>query len=233
MRTYLALTLMLCTSALVDAGPTTAPASILSAAESFLADFKQEQAAAGYQVSYQLGSLDSRLQLAPCEGEPTVEFSGDPWRSTHPRLQVACEGDRPWKLYLTSSLTIEGDALVAARPLNRGNRLDDSMITTAKVVINSIRRGAVTEEAHLLGMEMKRPVNAGTVFTPYLITAPDAVARGDHVMITATNGSFSVRSRGKALANGSVGDQVPIENLTSSRTIKGIVTGPGQVLIPM
>jgi flagella basal body P-ring formation protein FlgA len=52
-------------------------------------------------------------------------------------------------------------------------------------------------------------------------------------MITASSGSFTVRSRGKALANAAIGEQVLVENLQSSRTVKGRVTGPGQVLIPM
>ncbi|MDX1635287.1 MAG: flagellar basal body P-ring formation chaperone FlgA [Marinobacter sp.] len=211
----------------------TGPDEIRAAAARFLAQFADSQKADGYQVSFEVGTLDSRLKMAACADDLAVEFSGDPWRSTSPRLLVSCDGERPWKLYLTTDLTITGNAYVAARPLNRGDRLNAGMITTAEVVVNAVRRGAVTRKDHLVGMEMQRPVNAGTVFTPDLVTAPDAVSRGDHVIISARSGSFSVQSRGKALANGRIGEQILVENLKSSRTVRGQVVAPGHVEIPM
>ncbi|WP_166263665.1 flagellar basal body P-ring formation chaperone FlgA [Marinobacter caseinilyticus] len=217
------------------AGPSeeVAPGQVVQAATEFLDQFAKQRSAEGFKVRYELGSLDSRLTLAPCEKGPNVVFNGDPWRSTHPRLTVSCEGERPWKLYLSSLLTIEGDALVAARPLGRGDRIRDEMIATRKVVINEVRRGAITTRSELIGMEINRPINSDTVFTPDLVSAPDAVARGDHVIITAKSGSFSVQSRGKALNSGRIGDQVLIQNLASSRTVRAVIMAPGRVRIPM
>lgn|SRR5690554_2134267 len=207
---------------------------IIRAGDHFMAAFAKEQADEGFEVEYTIGSLDPRLTLAACTDDNiNVEFSSDPWRTTQPSLLVSCDGERPWRMYLSVSLNIYGDALVAARPLNRGDRVTPAMVTTQRVVVNSIRRGTIDDPAHLLGLEMKRPVNAGTPFTPDLVTAPDAVARGDHVMITASNGTFAVTSRGKALANARIGEQVLVENLSSSRKIRARVTGPGQVEIAM
>ncbi|MDX1581502.1 MAG: flagellar basal body P-ring formation chaperone FlgA, partial [Alphaproteobacteria bacterium] len=234
MRILLLFSVMLVASPLsVASEPHTAAAQIRAAAASFLDAFAEEQQREGFRVTFELGELDSRLRLAPCNAAPQVEFNGDPWRSNRPRLMVSCTGTRPWKLFITTDLTIEGEALVASQPLNRGARITPGMVSSVAVAINSVRRGAITNMEHLIGMEVSRPINAGTVFTPDLVSAPDAVARGDHVIITARSGSFSVRSRGKALASGSVGDQVMIENLASSRKIRGLITGPGQVEIPM
>lgn len=211
----------------------TGPGQILDAARQYLESFAEEQAEEGHTVNYEPGKLDSRLSLAPCENGIDVEFSGDPWQSTQPSLLVSCEGERPWRLYLSTSLEIHGEALVAAMPLARGDRITGAMISSEQVVLNSVRRGAITKKEQLLEMEMKRPVNAGTAFTPDLVTTPDAVARGDHVTIVARNGVFAVKTRGKALANARVGDQVLVENLTSARRIRARVTGPGQVEIAM
>lgn len=216
-----------------ESGAETGPRQILDAAERFLTAFAGEQSAEGFKVTFSLGRLDPRLRLAHCPDAMDVEFSRDPWRSSQPSLQVSCDGDRPWRMYLSSTVEIRGDALVAARPLGRGDRLQDGMIGTETVVINSLRQGAITRREDLIGMEMKRPVNAGTVFAPQLVSAPDAVARGDHVIIRAKAGTFAVTSRGKALASGGIGDQVPVQNLASSRTIRARITAPGQVEIPM
>jgi len=66
-----------------------------------------------------------------------------------------------------------------------------------------------------------------------LVLAPAAIERGDHVIISARSGNFSVNSRGKALASAGIGEQVLVENLSSSRTVRARVTAPGHVEIPM
>lgn len=199
----------------------------------FLESFASEQAAEGYNVSFKPGSIDSRLALAECAQPLNVEFSGDPWKSTSPSIQVACEGARPWRMFVTASVSIRGPALVAARPLTRGERITSDLLSQQSVEVNASRRGVMTATDQAIGMQVRRAVNAGSLITPDMLSAPNAVERGDHVIITAKTGGFSVRSRGKALASASIGEQVLVENLRSSRTIKASVVAPGQVEIPM
>ncbi|MGO2135168.1 MAG: flagellar basal body P-ring formation chaperone FlgA [Marinobacter sp.] len=206
---------------------------IQEATTSFLKAFTETQAERGYQVTFETGNIDSRIALAPCSAALTVSFTGDPWKSERPSVQVACTGERPWRMFVTTTVSINGPALVAGRPLGRGERVTTSMLKTRSVVVNASRRGIITDANLVEGMVVRRPVNAGSVLTPDLLEAPDAVSRGDHVIITARNGSFSVRSRGKALANASVGEQVLVENLGSSRTVRANVTAPGHVEVPM
>ena len=223
--------LMSCLSAPLLADTTAE--QIRQATQEFLDGFATEQAAEGYTVSFEPGSIDDRLALAECEKPLSVEFSGDPWKSTSPSMQVACEGSRPWRMFVTASVSIHGPALVAARPLTRGERVTEGLLTKQSVEINASRRGVITDAQQAIGMEVRRSVNAGSLITPDMLSAPNAVERGDHVIITAKTGGFSVRSRGKALASAGVGEQVLVENLRSSRTIKASVVAPGHVEIPM
>ena len=211
----------------------TTAAQIKQAAGAFLGEFANEQAESGFDVSYKPGRLDSRLALATCDKPLAVSFSGDPWKTTQPTLQVSCSGKRPWRMFLNATVTIVGEGMVAARPLARGERLTADLIKAESVTVNATRRGVITDPDQLIGMEMRRGVNAGTLMSPDLLSAPAAVVRGDHVIITARRGNFAVNSRGKALADASVGDQVLVENLSSARTVKARVTAPGQVEIPM
>lgn len=211
----------------------TSAEDIEQAAHRFLEAFADEQSERGYTVTFETGTIDSRLALASCQAPLAVEFTGDPWRSAQPSLQVACEGERPWRMFVTASVAIEGPALVAARPLARGERVTSDMLTTQSVQVNASRRGVMRDAGKVQGMEVRRPVNSGSVITPDLLAAPDAVERGDHVIILARRGAFAVTSRGKALASASVGEQVLVENLRSARTVRANVVGPGRVEIPM
>lgn len=234
MRILLPLVLMALHGATALAAATTGPDDIVNAGREFMDNYARELEAQDLEAQYTLGHLDPRLSLAPCNDDRlAVEFSSDPMQTTQPSLLVSCDGERPWRMYLSVSLDIYGNALVAARPLNRGDRVTQAMVATDRVIVNAIRQGAITRLENLIGLELKRPVRAGTPFTPHLVTSPDAVSRGDHVMITARSGSFAVRTRGKALANARVGEQVRVENLSSARTIRARVVAPGQVEIAM
>lgn len=211
----------------------TTPDIISGAARLYLDDYVAGKRAEGYDVTFSLGSLDPRLNLAPCPDGPSVEFTGDPMETTQTTLSVSCSGQRPWRLFISAEIEIKGPGLVAARPLSRGDRISADMIATQQVIINSVRRGAITEQTTLVGLELRRSMNTGTVFTPDLVTRPDAVARGDHVIIVARSGPIAVESRGKALGNGRIGEQVLIQNLRSSRTLRATITAPGKVEVPM
>ncbi|MDI9245272.1 flagellar basal body P-ring formation chaperone FlgA [Marinobacter sp. CHS3-4] len=228
--------LILVTALLAALNCVAAPTSseqIRQAADAFLNTFAANQSEKGFKVFHSIGQLDSRLSLAICDSTPEVTFSGEPWESTQPSLLVSCEGERPWRMFLPVTLEIRGQALVAARPLARGQRITEAMLKTEPVEMNATRRSPIRQKNQLIGMEMRRGVNAGTVFTADLLTAPDAITRGDHVVITAETGGFSVRSRGKALGSGGIGEQVLVENLSSARTVRARITAPGQVEIPM
>jgi|SRR5690554_2861518 len=234
MRTmiYALMLLMSSFGAQANAHVTTA-AQIRSAAMEFLEAFAKEQAKDNYTVSYEAGAIDNRLSLAGCTSSLAIEFTGDPWKSTHPSLQIACQGERPWRMFVATTISIDGPALVAARPLTRGERISEGMVVTESVTVNASRQGVVRRVEDILGMELRRPVSSGSLITPNLLTTPDAVVRGDHVIITAAGSSFSISTRGRALANASVGEQVMVENLGSSRTVKAYVVAPGRVEIPM
>jgi flagella basal body P-ring formation protein FlgA len=206
---------------------------IHQAASRFLTSFAEDQSARGYKVTHELGNLDARLSLDNCESAPDVSFSGDPWKTTQPSLLVSCEGERPWRMFLPVTVEIHGQGLAASRPLARGERITESALKPRAIAINATRRSPIRDKNQLIGMEMRRGINTNTVFTADLLTAPEAIARGDHVVITAETGGFSVRSRGKALGSGSIGEQVMVENLSSSRTVRARVIAPGQVKIPM
>ncbi len=233
MRTFIfAFTMLIWGSSALASGASTAE-QVRQASIRFLEQFAADQASANYKVDFEPGTIDKRLALAECTLPLDVEFTSDPFRTTHPSLQVACKGDQPWRMYVTANLSIHGPALVAARPLARGERITATMVSTEAVEVNASRRGVIRRPEDVIGMEVRRPVRSGTLITPDILAAPDAVERGDHVIITAQSGAFSVSSRGKALANASIGEQVLVQNLSSARTVKARVVAPGHVEIPM
>lgn len=233
MRTiFLAIVALLASFAAPVSGATSAD-QILQATRGFVEQWAKEQSEQGYEIIFEVGHIDSRVSLAECDQPLETSFTGDPLQTNRPSVQVSCSGERPWRMYVGTSLEIHGPALVAARPLARGERLTEKLVSIQSVQLNASRKGALTKPENIAGMMMRRPVSTGTVITPDLLEAPNAVERGDHVIIEAKARTFSISSRGKALADAAIGEQVLVENLSSSRTIKGTVVADGRVEIPM
>ena len=202
-------------------------------AETFLDRFAESQATQHRKVSYELGPVDSRLRLADCETPIQVSFLTDPQQSVRNTLQAQCKGQRPWRLFLNADVTIQAKAYVAKTPLARGSKIQAGSVELRSVTINQAHGGIFQDDRGLVGMEMRRSVAGGTLMTPGLLTAPEVVARGDRVVISAQVASIVVSSRGTALSDGRQGEQILVKNESSDRTVKAIVTGPGQVEVPM
>src|SRR5690554_1559767 len=233
MRTIFLATFCLYTLGLNTAAAATTASEIRDAAGRFIEAWAEEQRQQQYEVNSTVVSIDSRLILAACEWDPETGFHNDPLRTSSPSVMVSCVGERPWRITCTASIAVHGPALVAARPLARGERISNELVQEKLVQINASRRGILTDAEQVSGMLVRRPVNAGSIITPDLLEAPNAVERGDHVIITAKSAAFAVSSRGKALASASVGEQVMVENLRSSRTVRATVTAPGRGEIAM
>ena len=175
--------------------------------------------------------LDPRLKLAACGGP----LAGEPHGARRPHgattVKVRCPGPSPWKVYVKVSLKAWTEAVVAARPLGRGHTLAGGDVRLEERERGAMSHGSLTEVAQAIGQTVRRPVQAGDVLTPRHVAAPLAVERGQQVTLLAASGPIQVRVEGLALANGAVGQRIPVRNMSTRRDLEGIVRSPKVVEI--
>ena len=82
-------------------------------------------------------------------------------------------------------------------------------------------------------MRLTRPVAPDTIVTFAIIAQNEVIRRGDKVVISASNGSVSVKMPGEAMEDGAVGAQIRVRNTRSNREIKARVSAAGQVRVDM
>lgn len=118
---------------------------------------------------------------------------------------------------------------VLARAVARGDLLgrDDFAVETRTAA--QARRALDLAEA--VGKEASRPLPAGTVVRATDVTAPQLVRRGEPVTITIRSGGLAIASGGRALASAAAGEMVRVVNLSTNRTLDGVVEGPGAVRV--
>lgn len=200
--------------------------------EQYTQDYLNNSAITGRHV-VNVGRLDSRLRMAACDQPLTVSLENTDTPIGRITARVRCEGSAPWSIFVSAQINLYREVVVSTRPLSRNLIVDSTDVMLAERDVSQLRQGYLTQLDEAVGSLVVRPLQADQALTPNQVRPPMAVKRGDRVVISASNSSVQVRMSGEALADGSVGQQVRIRNLSSQRIIYGRVIAPGQVEVDL
>ena len=168
----------------------------------------------------QIGTLDPRLRLAPCQRiEPYLPLGMRLWGKARIGLRCA-QGVKPWNVFLPITVRVYGQALVAAVPLPAGATLRETDLRLAEVDYAEDNAAVVTQPALAVGRMLARPLIAGQGLRQTDLKARMWFAAGDSVKVLASGPGFSVSGTGQALTPGIEGQSARV------RTDNGqVVTG--------
>ena len=217
-------------TSLAQAVPVQSHAAILETARGFL---QQQLKSTSGQTQVRLGQLDRRLRLVPCDGalEAFLPAGGTVMGNTS--VGVRCTGSAAWKIYVQAQVSVVERVVVSRGFIPRGTLLTREHLMLAERELGAGGQGYIKDMDAALGHLLKHPIREGLVVTPAMIERPALVRRGDEVTILSRGGTFEVRMKGSALANGAEGDRVRVRNLNSSRVVEGIVSADGMVVVQM
>ncbi len=183
------------------------------------------------QAIVKVGKLDSRLKLKRCNKSLRAflpKGSRDIGKTT---IGVKCNGANPWSLNVPVTISIFKKVLVASRQLQKGAVLTASDIKLKKTDVAKLHYGFFEALKDGTGKKLKRRILAGAVLTPAMLKNPQLISRGQQVSIVARSGRMVVRMKGKALANGAVGERIKVKNIKSGKKLEGVVTPSGEVKV--
>lgn len=226
-RNYLLIGL-LGASAGLSAAPPVQPLAAIDAA------VRKHVAAAlepGADIDIQVGRLDPRLRLAPCDQALTTRDARAGRDSAATSVEVRCEGSQPWSLYVPVTLASFAEVVVAAHPLPRNAVLTAADLSVARRRVNPYNADYFTAIDAVSGQLTARTVATGQVLGGSNLKRPQLVRRGDQVIVTSLAGSIKVSVQGRALENGALGDRIDVQNANSERVVEGEVSGAGIVVV--
>lgn len=180
----------------------------------------------------EVSPLDPRLRLSACKKPLTPFTPAGQHRLGNTTIGIRCDDDKPWSLYVPVRIASSVNILTASRPLARGSILTAADISTSQRDVATLPYGFFTDQEQLAGMQLRRAVRPGDVFSPAIVTAPPLIERGQTVWITAKTGGIQVMMKGEALADAAADERVRVRNLSSKRTVEARVIGPAMVQVP-
>jgi flagellar basal body P-ring formation protein FlgA len=229
-RTTLGARLLLAAVALVphgiaQAAPGTDPAShAVSQAEREirgLLDAQTRELANRFpgRIEVNVGTLDPRLTLAPCQQvEPFLPQGARLWGRSH--IGLRCRAGANWQVFLPVDVRIFGPALVTTRALTAQQPIQPEDARVDEVELTREPPGALSDPKDLNDRLAARGLPAGTVLRPELLRARPVIAGGDAVKVVYLGDGFSVASEGKALGPATEGQAIRVQ-MDSGRVVTG------------
>ena len=181
-------------------------------------------------VEIEVGRLDPRLRLAPCQKvEPYLPTGTRLWGKA--RIGLRCtQGVSAWNVYLPITVKVYGAAWVAANTLAAGAVLGPADLVQAEVDWAEESSPIVTDPALAIGRSLLRRVTAGQGVRTADLKARQWFAAGDVVKLVALGRGFSVTGSGEALNHGLEGQTVRVRT-EGGRIVSGQAAGERRVEI--
>jgi flagella basal body P-ring formation protein FlgA len=177
-------------------------------------------------------SFDGELPTAHLEmGSAEPKLSRLNYDRRNGRFDVLLDlpGRRPQRLTGTALETVEVPVLV--RPMNRGDLIKSSDLTTERRPKSEAGNDAVTSDTFAIGRAARRALRASQVLRAADLMKPEIVQRNDNVTIFFEAPGIMLTVRGKAMDSGAEGDVINVTNVQSKRVVQATIAGPGRVTV--
>jgi flagella basal body P-ring formation protein FlgA len=188
--------------------------------------------AANITVTFDRGVSDMRLDASNTGALQPVATRYDA-RSGRFDLAFEINNDNnpaPTKLRLTGTAIETVEVAVLTRDIERSEMLKSSDVAQERRPKAEVPGEAATRD-RTVGMQLRRPMRAGTPIRVADIAKPEFVSRDQSVTVIYQVPGIYLTTRGKAIESGAEGDTVSVLNLQTKRTLSGVVTGRGQVTV--
>lgn len=120
---------------------------------------------------------------------------------------------------------------VLSGSLKNGDVISSADIDYIDVLQRDVQRDYVINAETMIGMTPRRMVMAGKPVRDLELENPQIINRGSSITLIYKDGAMTLSARGKSMQNGAKGDLIRVVNMSSNRTMEGIVTAENEVTV--
>ncbi len=196
-----------------------------------VSDFMAQEMQSGLDIESTIRGVDARLRLRQCTQPLHTFWPPGARQSGASSVTVACEDNKPWKIYVQVMLKRYQQVLVADHALVRGHHLAAEDVRLERREVTRLGQKYLEDISPFIGYELRQSIRSGAVVKAQMFRAQKMIKRGQTVTMVAGDRGFQVQMRGKALADGALGKRIRVKNLKSKRVVEGEVISKGVVRI--
>lgn len=184
-----------------------------------------------YNATFDIQPLSRHIQFDTCKTEPELtdknptDFTG---RNT---FNIACPNPE-WSIYMTA--TIQGDlpVIMSTQGILKQAVIKQDDVKKILIPYQKVKKGSLIHLENVIGNRAKRAIAPNSIITIRDVQPPYWVFKDKPVNLITQIGNIKIETKGIALNNAVEQGQVNVKNLSSQKTVKGIVIAPNTVWIP-
>jgi flagella basal body P-ring formation protein FlgA len=171
----------------------------------------------------------------PLTIEPSCASADKPWGRLRVFVKIGSDGRTLATVPVTYLVSSRQKAIIAARPIARGELLDLACIETREMLLGPQSDGDawLTKPDDVAGKKALRAVAAGMPLTAAMLATPFAVRRGEDVSVALRSSHMEVLTKGVVQRDAFVGDLVPVKVFATGKELTCKVTSSGVVELPL
>lgn len=175
--------------------------------------------------------LDNQLKLPKC-AEPLATFTTtETINAGRITMGVRCNAEKKWSIYTSAVIKIYDTVIVLSQPVQRGEIITRQHLSSAKRDVSKLRGNFISQIEQVENKQAARYTPAGTVLGLKSFIEPNLIKRGDKIIISAIQPTFTIRMNGVAMMDGGQGQLIRIKNENSGRIISATVIESGLVSV--
>lgn len=169
------------------------------------------------------------------QGDLSLIFDKRYTPSNNGRLSIHAEvwvdGVKVDRLTVTGRLSQMKPVVVAATRLERGQTITPADVTLQDIDVFGCQPDVMTSVDQVSGMVITRTIDKGECVTPKEFKRAPAIEKGAVIKLVAKKNRLSIITLGISKEDGYPGQPVTVQNLTSGKLVRGLVTEDGTVAV--
>ena len=185
--------------------------------------------AAEYEIS--VLPLDSRLKLPECTEALEAFTTTDLIKAGRISIGVRCNAEKKWSIFTSAVIKVYEIVIILSRPVQRGDIITRQHLAIEKKDVSKLRGDFITQVEQIENKQAARQMQKGAILGLKSFIEPKLIKRGDKIIITSMQPTFSIRMNGVAMMDGTKGQRIRIKNENSGRIINAMVIEAGLVAV--
>lgn len=132
---------------------------------------------------------------------------------------------------VTATVRAFDQVVMSRRALNKGHSLREDDLYVTMMDVTRIPKGAIEDYRRVIGRPLTRSVIANTPIVDYMVEDKTRLKRGRKVVLLTKSPRLTVTVVGELKEDGYVGDYVKAINLSSKKTITGMLIDENTVRV--
>lgn len=163
----------------------------------------------------------------------TIGGGAAPWVGQQ-ELSIGCKhSGTTFQITVPVLIELPQTVVVTTRPMRRDEVIEEDALAYAPLPERMAEQADeyFTDFSQVVGKQLRRSLSTGLPVPGSAVGEPIVVSSGELIEVESVAGSISVKTAGRALSGGAVGDLINVELLSSRKRLSATVVGPLQVRI--